>query len=1140
MNLRIAILTLCAAVLVGACSAGAETLWSLGRADETGAEFALGGNYAEYPNQFPNDAVFTVGRSAPSAWPFIHPGPADAWAGAKTHTLRIEFELGSIPRHACRLTVCAVDTQGGFAPVMEARVNDTALRTAHWPAGAGDRSLTDPKAGRHPRESWIFPATALHAGGNAIALTVTEGSWLLYDAVVLESTNIQGVDVGAVRASSTPFFRKVDGVLKQAVRVVIDNAGLEGEAKAVIEGMPETAQKLRLKQGATAVHLLTPPFAAAAKHRVVVTAGGKTAGAEFEGRPERQWKLFVAPSTHTDIGYTDLQERIFERHRKNTTLALEACEKNPAFKWNLEVAAQADWLREAGANPFAVLERFITERRVGMTGLYLNMLTGICSGEELVQVLTPAQEFGRARNVPVHTAVLTDVPTAVGTLPMLLSQAGVTGFVDGINVDRGPVWFHSDKRMIQSPFIWEGLDGSRVMAIFTKSYAQAHTIGLRESVEAVEEKLPAWMQDFAGAAYPGDAIYVNGAFWDNESVNLHFVEVAEEWNKQWDFPQFIIARPDDFFQYVQDNFSQDLPVFHGDMGSYWEDGAASSALETGMARIARAGLSLSERWLALATLHGVLDSFPKDTLNEAWRNVLYYDEHTWGAAGSISQPEGEQTVKQWAYKAAYAQRGLEEAKAIAVLNARAVSGLAGAESAKHGATKWVLVQNALSWPRDLVVTVPAPGKLNAVRDLESGQSVRSQRRGDLIEFVAERVPAMGYRWYELGRAKPAQEAPLLRPGADAYTWETPRYRLRFDTKTGAIASLVDLKSGREWVDTASGYGINQFLYVTGGDGTSLIHPGAPAAPALEPRTHTRARVDLLVNSAIRAQLRVTREGDDVPPVVTDLMVTGDGNIELKNVVKKDAVLVKEAGYFAFPFKLDSAKNVRSFVELPYGIVEVDREQMPGACREWFAANTFVAAGDDVSCAYLATREAPMFTVGNLVRGLWPASVENNKGTLFAYVFNNYWHTNYKASQGGDLPFAFSLRLNESAFDPAAATRFGWDYGMAMGEACCPILTRHKPAGAPAGTFFTLSEGPVVLGDLGLDGERLVARLYNPSKQDAVAQMAVPGCIIDEGYRADLLGTQVEKLARQLPSDPVSVVVPARGIRTVSLEMEDEE
>ena len=112
--------------------------------------------------------------------------------------------------------------------------------------------------------------------------------------------------------------------------------------------------------------------------------------------------------------------------------------------------------------------------------------------------------------------------------------------------------------------------------------------------------------------------------------------------------------------------------------------------------------------------------------------------------------------------------------------------------------------------------------------------------------------------------------------------------------------------------------------------------------------------------------------------------------------------------------------------------------------------------------------------------------------------------------------------------------------MAMGEACCPILTRHKPAGAPAGTFFTLSEGPVVLGDLGLDGERLVARLYNPSKQDAVAQMAVPGCIIDEGYRADLLGTQVEKLARQLPSDPVSVVVPARGIRTVSLEMEDEE
>ena len=1138
MSGRKTVLAVCVLAVVCAGSVYGEALWSVGRADGTGAEFALGAKYAEYPAQFPRDAVFSVGRSQTSSdWPSVHPGPGDEWAGAKAHPLRIEFDLARVPRHACRLTIFAVDTQGGGGPEMEVRINDALTQTIQWPKGAGDASFADPKAGRHPSESWVFPGDILHAGRNAVTLTITKGSWLIYDAILLENTDITGAEPGEVEADSTPFFKRVDGVLKQAVRVSVENEGLAGDAKLAVEGIPGSLQKVALAPGDNNIHLFVPPYTSESKGRVVVETPGKRRVVDFAARPERQWKFFVGPSAHTDIGYTDLQEKIFDRHRVNTQAALEACEKNKDFRWNLEVFAQADWFREMGAKDFAVLEKRIAEGRVGLTGLYLNMLTCLCSGEELVRALTPAQEFGRAHNVPVHTAVLTDVPTMAGSMPMLLAQAGITRMVDGVNMDRGPLWLHADKRMIQSPFWWEGLDGTRILTLFTKTYGQAHTIGLRESVAAVEEKLPRWLHEFSRDDYPGDAMYVNGAFWDNELVSARFAEVAEEWNRTWEAPKFILGRPDDYMQYVEEHFAQELPVFRGDTGAYWEDGAASSALETGMAREARAGISVSERWLALAAARGQTGAYAKDKLDAAWRNVLYYDEHTWGAAGSMTQPESEQTVKQWAYKAAYAERARSEARDIAMLNAQAVSVMAGAACKKHGNTKWVLVRNAMSWARDLTVTVPVTGKLNAVRDLETGQLALSSLRGKLLEFVARGVPGLGYRWYTLEHAKGAEAPALLRPGGDAETWETPRFRLHIDAKTGAISSLVELKTGREWVDSASGYGLNQFLYVTGGEGTSLIHPDWPAAPPLHPVTHTRAKVDLLSNTAVRAVLRVTCGGDNLPGVTTDIVVSQDGSLEFENVVKKDATLEREAGYFAFPFKFDASKNVRSFVELPYGVLEVDKEQMPGASREWYAANTFVATGDDRANACIATREGPMFTVGNLVRGLWPASVENNRGTLFAYAFNNYWHTNYKASQGGEIPYAFSLKLEESRFDPVAATRFGWGYAMDVSETSCPIMTRQKPSGAAAGSLFTLSEGPVVLGDLKYGDGGLLVRLYNPSSEDSVARIALPGQSIDGAYKTDLLGTQEELLQREYPSDPVSVKVPARGIRTVSLDLD---
>jgi hypothetical protein len=1132
-------------MFVGA--ANAETLWSIGREDGSYSEFAIAGKHADYSKSFPNDVNFVVGKSKPCVdWSFIQPGMTDAWAGSKEHPFRIEFKLSRAPKTALRLIVASVSAHGKIPPMLDVNVNDAEHVDLQFEPGSNDEALTDPKEGKKEIKSYAFAPNLFHAGRNVITLTSRKGSWLLFDAVSLESLGSAGPEIATFEAECTPFFKNVDGGLKQAVRVGARNVGLAGEVEIALAGAPESALKTKLEQGENELTLLVAPFTETAAKKIEANYAGKKSEAEFTAQPERHWKIFVAPSSHTDIGYTDLQEKIFELHNNNTDAILAACEKNPSLIWNMEVFAQADWYYKRGPEAFKKFVEQARAGRIGLTSLFLNMLTGLCTGDEMALVLEPAQKFGRACGVSVPVATITDVPTTVGTLPMFLNHAGVRYFAEGVNEDRGPVFHHSDRRMIQSPFWWEGLDGSRVLTVLTRSYAQAQVMGLREDVAALEQRLSKWIHNIDYPEYPGDAIYGNGGCWDNNKETGHYIDVAEEWNKTWAFPQIIVSRPGDFFEYVEKNYGASLPTFRGDMGSYWEDGAASSAQETGNVRIAKAQLNAASKWRSLAAVMDEKAVYPRDAFSKAWEDAIYYDEHTWGAAGSITTPMSDQTVKQWAYKSAYANRAKEEA---AQLFANDAVGEASGVS-KKGET--VTVSNSCSWARDIKVTIPDAGAGVVAKDKATGRIAPSWNlNGKAMVFLAEQIPGLGCRRYELIVKKGEKEPLFLKKGADSYTWETPAFRYKIDPKTGAFSSIVDLKTKREWVDASSGYGVNQFLYVKGGEGTSLVHSGGPAAPSLVPLTHTEAAVEMLpADKGLLPCLCIVRKGAGVPTVTTVCWFYMDGHVDFENVVDKEETMEREGGYFAFPIKLDAPDRARTFFDESYGVVEADVEQPAGASREWYAANSFGAVSDDGISAYVATREAPLFTVGMLNRGAWPAKVENNRGTIFAYVFNNYWHTNYKAAQGGSLPFSFSMKFSEKAFDPVEGTKFGWDY-LNIGSLTSLVKTRGAEE-----SFVKVSEGPVLLAELTQAGDathswpectrasegspesrcdrgRLLARLYNPSFSAAKTTIELPKIRLKGAESTDLFGCNGKAL--EVTRNAVTVEVPARGIATVALE-----
>jgi alpha-mannosidase len=103
--------------------------------------------------------------------------------------------------------------------------------------------------------------------------------------------------------------------------------------------------------------------------------------------------------------------------------------------------------------------------------------------------------------------------------------------------------------------------------------------------------------------------------------------------------------------------------------------------------------------------------------------------------------------------------------------------------------------------------------------------------------------------------------------------------------------------------------------------------------------------------------------------------------------------------------------------------------------------------------------------------------------LFAYLLNNYWHTNYKADQAGPMTFRFLVRPH-GVFDPSQLRRLG-------AETEQPLLVVPAAESAPLPALpFSLDSLVVVASAVrpADDGRGLIVRLYNPTPTPALVRL----------------------------------------------------
>jgi alpha-mannosidase len=75
------------------------------------------------------------------------------------------------------------------------------------------------------------------------------------------------------------------------------------------------------------------------------------------------------------------------------------------------------------------------------------------------------------------------------------------------------------------------------------------------------------------------------------------------------------------------------------------------------------------------------------------------------------------------------------------------------------------------------------------------------------------------------------------------------------------------------------------------------------------------------------------------PAISSTVTIWDGlpRVDIRNTLTRKAERAKEAAYFAFPFAA-SEPEVR--LEIPNGVMRPEIDQLPGACKDWYALQHF--------------------------------------------------------------------------------------------------------------------------------------------------------------------------------------------------------
>jgi alpha-mannosidase len=899
-----------------------------------------------------------------------------------------------------------------------------------------------------------------------------------------------------IEASALPC---VDNQGNQPVTVTINHPYAE-PADVILRADGMEPKSLQLHPGLNTVEWNLPEVHAETSIKLELQFDGQTvASSNFQREPVQPLTIYILPHSHMDIGYAFYAPAALRLHAQYILDALKLIAQNrenppdAQFRWNLEVMIEArEFLKIATSAQKKAFFDAIASGHIGLDGLYDNELTGLCQPEELVHYVAYARQFEQKYHVSIDSAMISDVPSYTWGMVPVLAQAGIKYWSWGPN---GTTHIGYARKWDNRPFYWASPSGRSKVLCWQScdSYWPAFTpdfpSGLAANYKPNATALLKFLRQFADANphFKYSMIYTRWTTGDNAPPDPNLSAFVARWNQKYSSPHLVIATTSQAFRALAVKYGKALPTYRGDYNGCWEDGAASTAQATAVNR--RAGNQLSQAQMLWSILNA--PDYPQADFDRAWRNVLLYDEHTWGAYCSWSAPYRNFTREQWAWKRRYATRALQESAAL----------LHQAKKAAHapGSSHGFAVFNTGTWPRTALVRVPPPLGVASRRDAleaagvlsgdvawpsvavvnSAGQLVPCQRMPDQsLVFLAQNVPGLSARRYHVAPGQPAFSG-LTPAVADGDSLSNGLVTLHVSPTTGTIDALTAKGIGGNLVNQTdkTARGLNDYAYVTGADNTNVSFSGEP-------------QIRVLAKGPLVAELEIRSAAPSCHTLIRRIsLVAGIQKVFITDLLDKEETYpTLEAVHIGFPFAIPHGA-IR--YDEPWSVIQLGRDQLKWSQENFYTENRWVDVSNGRFGVAWASVDAPMFEVGQITATrmddpnwrLQPAQGD----TIYSYAMNNYWLTNYKAWQRGLVAFHYVL-WPHGAFSQAAVQRFGIDSQQPL------VVAPISPHAKAFESLFTLSPASVIaeLCHPDADGKSYTLRLFNAGRQNATVHLTWKG------------------------------------------------
>jgi alpha-mannosidase len=354
-------------------------------------------------------------------------------------------------------------------------------------------------------------------------------------------------------------------------------------------------------------------------------------------RPKAKRRFTLVCGSHLDLAWLWPVEETKRKTARTFSNILALMEQYPDFIFTQPQALLNAWARKLYPELHARIRRRIRQGRWEVTGGWLEPDANMPGGESLVRQFAWGQwffrrEFGKTPRV----ASLLDTFGYSAALPQIFRQCGIESFITS------KMSWNETNRFPYSAFVWEGMDGSRILAHTVTSltlehhgqpwrYRADHPMELRfPPWWAVGENMSpaclehAWEGHRQKAVFP-ETTMIFGYGDGGGGISREALEVADTAQRMKRFASIRYGRLDDFFSRLA-KVSSKLPVLKGELYLEYHRGTLTSGAQAKLNnRAAESCLHDAEAVSVLASLFG--RSYPSDPICSAWQTLLLNQFH---------------------------------------------------------------------------------------------------------------------------------------------------------------------------------------------------------------------------------------------------------------------------------------------------------------------------------------------------------------------------------------------------------------------------------------------------------------------------------------------------------------------------------